>query len=386
MMKILFLEWNSFCNEDIIEAFERLGHIVFKVTFDEKKPVEQQYDSISKALDQSLCDFIFSFNYFPFISLYCMEKGLKYVSWVYDSPYINLYSYTVPNHCNYIFVFDYGVFEELRAGGICTVYYLPMAVNPRRLQSMENYKEQYKRHQCEVSFVGSLYTESKHKLYEKFENIDEFNRGYLDGIMQAQLQVYGYNFLQDMLNPDVINALEKVYPTNPNAPTIASPEYIYAEYVLNRKVTALEREKIIVGLSERYQFHLYTHDLEIKIGKAHNKGPVDYYNEMPYVFMNSKINLNITLRSIKTGIPLRAMDIMGCGGFLITNYQQEFFDYFEPEKEFVYYENLEDLKEKTNFYLQKDTIRCQIARNGCECVRREHTFEKRVKEILNVIL
>ena len=38
------------------------------------------------------------------------------------------------------------------------------------------------------------------------------------------------------------------------------------------------------------------------------------------MFANSKVNLNITLRNIKTGIPLRALDIMGAGGFLLTNY------------------------------------------------------------------
>ena len=52
-----------------------------------------------------------------------------------------------------------------------------------------------------------------------------------------------------------------------------------------------------------------------------NMGSVDYYDMMPYVFKCSDINLNITLRSIKTGIPLRAMDIMGAGGFLMSNYQ-----------------------------------------------------------------
>lgn len=63
-----------------------------------------------------------------------------------------------------------------------------------------------------------------------------------------------------------------------------------------------------------------------------NKGPIDYYNEMPYVFNNSRINLNITLRSIKSGIPLRAMDICGAGGFLLSNYQADFYDFLLREK------------------------------------------------------
>lgn len=384
-MRILFLEWNSFCNEDIIQAFMALGHQVIKMSYDENQDIEVQYKSFSETLKKTFVDFVFSFNYFPNVSVFCMQKGLKYVSWVYDSPYINLYSYTVVNDCNYIFIFDYGVYEELCREGIQTVFYLPMAINPQRLNKMKRCDDVRRKPTYDISFVGSLYMERKHNIYEKFHKLDEFSKGYLDGIIEAQLQVSGYNFLQELLNDEIINALEKIYPTNPDALTVASPSYIYAEYVLNRRVTALERKRIIEYLSERHQVQLFTYDKEAQVGKAINRGPIDYYDEMPYVFMNSKINLNITLRSIKTGIPLRAMDIMGCGGFLLTNYQREFFEYFEADKEFVYYENMEDLNSKVEFYLQNDDLRCKIAENGCKKVQENHTFVIRVKDIINIV-
>lgn len=56
-------------------------------------------------------------------------------------------------------------------------------------------------------------------------------------------------------------------------------------------------------------------------------GPIDWYSVMPLVFKNTCINLNITLKSIQSGIPLRGMDIMGSGGFLLTNYQNDFLDF-----------------------------------------------------------
>ena len=61
-------------------------------------------------------------------------------------------------------------------------------------------------------------------------------------------------------------------------------------------------------------------------------GGVDTLKEMPKVFRQSKINLNLSTRSIKTGIPQRVWDILGAGGFLITNYQNELNKYFEIEK------------------------------------------------------
>lgn len=57
------------------------------------------------------------------------------------------------------------------------------------------------------------------------------------------------------------------------------------------------------------------------------RGYIDYMKEMPVMFANSKVNLNITLRNIRTGIPLRALDIMGAGGFLLTNYCYELSEY-----------------------------------------------------------
>lgn len=71
----------------------------------------------------------------------------------------------------------------------------------------------------------------------------------------------------------------------------------------------------IKRLSEIYQVKLYTKNPTPELPNVINMGSVDYYDMMPYVFKCSDINLNITLRSIKTGIPLRAMDIMGAGDF-----------------------------------------------------------------------
>ncbi len=385
-MKILFLDWKGLGNEDVITLFKQKGYAVTKISYDIKLTDEEAFSKEFKnILSKNTFDFLFSFNYYPIVSNCCKEAGLKYVAWVYDSPYIHLYSYTVPNSCNYIFVFDYGVYEEFQQENIKTVYYLPLAVAEKRMSCLYNTAQMRKRHECEVAFVGSMYSEAKHQLYDKFKGVDDFTKGYLDGIINAQLKIYGYNFLQDVMTDHVLEQMQKVYPTNPNDPTIATPEYIYAEYVLARQVTALERKQVIELLSERFDTSLYTNDQALQVGKAHNKGKIDYYDEMPFVFMNAKINLNITLKSIKTGIPLRVMDIMGCGGFLISNYQQELFEYFTPDKEFVYYADYGDLMEKTAFYLEHDDLRQAIAQAGCKNIRENHTYEKRLSAILEVI-
>lgn len=389
-MKVLFLEWNSYDNEDMKEAFRQGGHEVHICPFPNGIRTGQgEADQILRGiLQRGQEDFVFSFNYFPAVSTLCREFHMPYLSWVYDSPYIHIYSYTVLNDCNYIFLFDYAVYEEFRREGITTVYYLPLAVNERRLTHLKNTDDMRRKYEADISFVGSLYDEPKNCLYDKFKSVNPYTKGYLDAIVQAQKRVYGCNFLKDLLTPEVVKEMQRVYPSNPDALTVMKPEDIYADYVLSRQVTALERQEILELLGhmgEKYRINLYTHNPNKRIPGIRNLGAVDYDREMPYVFVNTGINLNITLKSIKTGIPLRVFDIMGCGGFLLTNYQEEILQYFEPNEDFVYYNDYEDLLEKAEYYLSHEKERREIAENGCNKVRTEHTMQKRIAVMLSVL-
>ena len=389
-MNVLFLDWNGYGNEDMKETFIRLGHNVQICPFpDAIRTGQKEADKLLRGhLQKGENDFVFSFNYFPVVSVLCQEFQIPYISWVYDSPYIHVYSYTVLNSCNYIFLFDYAIYEELRNEGISTVYYLPMAVNEHRLEKLDNTEIRERKYRADIAFVGSLYDETKHRLYDKFQNINPFSKGYLDAIIQAQKKVYGYYFLKDLITPEILEEMQRAYPSDPNANTVMTPEAIYADYALARQVTALERQEILTLLGtacKERRIHLYTNNQQRQIPGVTNLGAVDYYREMPYVFLNSKINLNITLRSIKTGIPLRAFDIMGCGGFLLTNYQEELLQYFEPDVDFVYYNDYGDLLEKVEYYLTHDRERMEIAANGCEKVRTQHTMQKRLEAMAAVL-
>lgn len=203
--------------------------------------------------------------------------------------------------------------------------------------------------------------------------------------MEAQLKVQGYNFIEEVLTPDIIAELQRVSPYQSTPSGVETPEYIYSNYFIDRKLTSIERQRLLTLVAQHCSLRLYTINRNAIIPNARNMGPVDYYSEMPYVFANSKINLNITLRSIQSGIPLRAMDIMGAGGFLLTNFQADFLDYFIPNEDFVYYESEDDLVDKINYYLSHEKERAEIAHNGHEKVRANHSFEKFFEHIFQIV-
>lgn len=379
-MKILFIEWASFGNDDIKEAFTAEGHSLVCFPFsnrDCRKDIQIETD-LTAMLRREAPDIVFSFNYFPVISQVCKKEAVRYISWIYDSPYVMLYSYTVINPCNTIYVFDKELYMEFHNAGISTVHYMPMAANTDRLGSL--CARSTATYLYDISFVGSLYTE-QHNFFDRMTTLSDYTRGYLDALMLTQMKVQGYNFIQESLAP-VMDDLYKALPMDPNPDGVESREYLYAQYVINRKITGLERTDLLTAIAASHTLDLFTHDGSFTPTNVHNHGIADYYTQMPLVFRQSKINLNISLRSIKSGIPLRAFDIMGSGGFLLSNYQADFLDDFIPGEDFDYYESKEDLLFKINYYLAHEDERTAIARNGHAKVATGHTYRHRVQEML----
>lgn len=102
---------------------------------------------------------------------------------------------------------------------------------------------------------------------------------------------------------------------------------------------------------------------------------------MPGVFRYSRLNLCPTLKSIRSGIPLRALDIMGAGGTLFSNFQPELAEAFEDGKDVILYESMEDAFAKAEYYLKNDTLRREIARNGYHKICQDFTYPDRIRRM-----
>lgn len=385
-MRILYIDWPCFGKVDVQFTLEQAGH-EFVPFFHEgyQDRNNPEFDKVFREfVGDTQYDCCFSFNYFHIVSNNCKDLGIKYIAALYDSPYVMLYSYSLINPTNYVFMFDKQEYLKLKNEGINTVYYSPLPVNSTIIDFLMEKPFDRNKLSAEVSFVGSLYNED-HNFFDRLANANDYTKGYLDAIMEAQLKVQGYNFIEEVLTPDIIAELQRVSPYRSTPSGTETPEYIYSNYFIDRKLTSIERQRLLSAVAKHCQLKLYTLNRNAVIPNAVNMGVADYYSEMPYVFANSKINLNITLRSIQSGIPLRAMDIMGAGGFLLTNFQADFLDYFIPNEDFVYYESEEDLIDKVNYYLSHEKERLEIAHNGHEKVKANHSFEKFFHDIFQVV-
>lgn len=375
-MNILILHWGAYTHTDILQTFTELNihfHVI-EYIFKDKNADDYFTSWFSEQLKAAHYDAVFSVNYFPLIAEGCAAHNIKYLSWCYDCP-LNVYHIedTLGLDTNYVFLFDRVQVEYYRHLGFTNVYHLPLAINPKRLNSIRLTASEKEYYQSPVSFVGKLYHSTFPALIFPLDN---YFKGYLTAIANTQLTVYGHYFIDDLLTDEFLANINKQLPAPVTKEQLA--------YSLATYVTHNERLLILKHLSDKYPFKLYSLDNHPLLNNIIQQGYVRYFTDMPKVFMSTDVNLNITVRNTQSGIPLRVLDVLGCGGFLLSNYQPEVVEYFIPDTDFVYYESIEDALAKTDFYLRNEDLRLQIANNGRQKCHEQFNYSRQFASLFRI--
>lgn len=395
-MHILMYRWKAYNYRDIEQTFLLLGHTVDNIeqelgSYDVSPEFERV---IEEKIRGTHYDMVFTVNYFPLISNVCERTGVKYVSWTCDNPLISMYHESVFHDCNYIFTFDKTNYLEFRGMGVKHIWYLPLAVDTERMDALLGAPEEagrwkaaqdleMRKYRGDVAFVGSLYERNS---YDKIKNrLPEYLRGYFDAVMEAQLNISGANIVEPMLTTNILEQLQEYFQLEKSEGSFSDLGLIFQTTVLGFKIAEIERRRALIELSKHYRVNVYSNSDVSDLLRIQYCGSVDYWSEMPKVFRMSKINLNFTIPNIKSGIPLRIWDVLGCGGFLLTNYQAEIPYYFKEGEDLVCFDGLEDLCEKVGYYLEHEEERKRIAWNGYRKVREKHSYIERIRTILDTV-
>lgn len=396
-MKILFYRYGSICEPDLIHCFQALGlQVIEDTTQITKKNTtpSETVNAVSELLKKHPFLFVFTINFFPAVSDTCQIYQVPYVCWTVDCPVMELFSPSLSNSCNRIFMFDRAQYEYFRHANPESIFHLPLATNVGRWDTVIKNADSQVRSgfRSDVSFVGSLYEEKDP--YAKISGLSQYTKGYVEGMIEAQLQVYGYNMLEDLLlaepensRPSVMQDFMEHVPDltrSPYAPYF-QPSFIMAHHFIGMHAAVIERHRLLQMLSGHHKVDLYTLSNTERLPMVHNRGGAKTLTEMPLIFHESRINLNMTIRPIQTGLSLRVFDILGCGGFLLTNYQEELPEYYEIGKDVEVFSSGEELVEKADYYLSHEEQRKKIAENGYEKTRAFHTYETRVAQMIRII-
>ncbi|MBD5464730.1 MAG: glycosyltransferase [Lachnospiraceae bacterium] len=336
--------------------------------------------------DAPKADSIFSLRYEPEVAEYCFRQEKKYIVWTIDSPHTPLYHQSFYHESNYIFLFDYDQYcTMLKREAPCHVYYLPLATDVNGFEKViQNAGNKIEHYRSDVSFLGRLYKDPAHSLFDKISYLPPYVEGYLNALMKIQHKMWGADILRESISNQVWEKIKECVKLDVDGYN----EDYYKETIITmmyQKVAQQERMEMCSMLAKEFDFALYTQDSTEFDFNIKNRGYVNYVKEMPLVFAGSKINVNITLRSISSGIPLRCLDIMACGGFLLTNYQAEIGEYFIDGEEVVIYNDFQDMQEKIRYYLCHEDERKRIANQGKEKVAEGFSYERQIGKMLAVL-
>ncbi len=396
-MNVVFHRYNSICEPGYVDAFKALGLSVIEdrqEMTDKNIPPDVRIKTIAELILKERPLFVFSINFFPYISDICEKLNCLYVCVSVDCPVAELSSRSIRNSHNRIFLFDHAQYLETVSENPGGVFHLPLGVMYGDREYVEPGSFTY-----DVSFIGSLY-EEKNPYSDMFGKLSPRVQGLCEGLLGAQELLGGMDLLEtifggaagDLHGQKIID--EILSEVRDFVPDVLKDDGLYVTgmsscWALNNcfgfELTVRDRMTLIAtlaeGLAGEAGVHLFTRSstdgLRRMAPSLITHGGVSTLTEMPGVIRSSRINLNTTMRPIRTGLPQRIWDVLGFGGFLLTNWQSEIPDSLTVGTHLEAYETPEEAIEKIRHYLSNEDERMEIARRGhAEAVSRHGVLNR----------
>jgi len=306
------------------------------------------------------------------------ELGLPLASWFVDNPHLILFDYDHPGADNTaIFTFDAGNLDAMRARGFAHVHYLPLATDPHRFRPDAGAAPS--RWDARISFVGSSMTRQVAQSLALSGLPERLAGEYraVAGAFGRSRETSAARFLENQ-RPDWF---ETVRGLPLREQRLAAESLLTWEatrqYRLDCVRATLPFSPLIVG-DDGWPGLLGE-------GKARFLPPLDYYEALPRFYPRSAVNFNCTSRQMKGAVNQRVFDVPACGGFLLTDHSEQMEALFEPQRESAVYRSVEEIPGMVERFAADPAARTAISRAAARRVLAEHTYEIRLRKLLETM-
>lgn len=123
-----------------------------------------------------------------------------------------------------------------------------------------------------------------------------------------------------------------------------------------------------------------------------NRGARVSEEEAVKIFNASKINLNLHSSPYHEGINPdgdylnpRVFDLAAAGAFQLVDWRSQLPEFFVPDKEVATFTSLLEAREKLDYYLAHEEERLEVAQRGRERCLRDHTYQVRLTQALEIL-
>lgn len=388
-MRILYLASEKLQIAAVPFTLNEMGHQVgiYPCPMEQVERDAGRQEEFERFIRSNALDLLISNTFYACAAEASHQYGIKYAVYGMDSPHYGLWQAKQARYDNvYLFQFDQRECTVLRQNGYRNIWYMPLAA--RNKDSLIVTDDDVRKYRADISFVGSVYTANVFdELSASFPNT--ITDTVMELIEESAFRWDGADRITKQLEQETDPYWDKLYEMFRRMDTgvrLEIPkEYLLKSWMIDRKLTNIERNMVLELLAERYDLKLYTRETEKVAPVIKRFGEVDSGTDAMKVFYSSKINLNLTLRSIESGLPLRIFDIMSVGGFVLTDYREDAAELFEEDKEIVMYRSPEEMLDKIDYYLSHEEDRIRIGVNAWQKVKGEYSYGAQLAKILKIV-
>jgi spore maturation protein CgeB len=348
------------------KGLEKLGHQAFTIA-----PGHDFIKRLLTLLVETRPDFLLAVNHLGFdeegkLTSILTDLKIPFASWYVDSPTYILYGgeRNLSPYCA-VFCWERSYLRPVEKMGFHSPVFLPLATDPETFTSLAGSGMGI--FASPMSFVGDSMETARKKWEKKLPNI-----------VNSKMKEMRIEALSADRHREVLD----IFPA------------VAAHATCDRSRVDIEAA-LIWRMTQEYRLGLVRSLLPLGLVIYGDKGwerllrrrnvlrpPVNYFTELPAVYRGAAVNINCTSFQMKTAVNQRVFDVPACGGFLISDYQEDMDLFFDVGKEAICYRSNEEAVSLAAHYLANETERKRIAEAGRKRVLAEHTYEKRMAELV----
>lgn len=388
-LKVIYFHSDKISLIGIPYAFHLSGHDVIDTEY---RPHlnglnEEDVVAVEKEIKKAGgADIVFTYDFIPAVSVACEHSRIIYLAWVYDCPQVELFRPEVGNSYSFISVFDKKYYEYMKSlETVKNLYYFPLAADMDLFASTEISAEDEEYYRADVSFLGRLY--DKEYVRTVFDMCTQYEKDEIERIVTETLSGRGQDMPRGKAGDALIESVFSYFGNTSEDSKRIDRRYYVENLFLAPRCNEAIRKEILNTIARDFSVVLYSEKLQYDDldPRIILRGQQEYMSQMPKVFYMSKVNLNITSKSIESGIPQRVWDILAVGGFCLTDNRPELEEYFEPGRDLAVYHDLSECNELIGYYLKHEKERLKIALSGYKRVQQTGDMRIRIQKVLETI-
>jgi spore maturation protein CgeB len=352
-------------NNAVVTAGERCTALKYEML---KSPVayekEVQYIVQSGKPDLFISVNMLGFDGNGIFSEYTYRYGIPVAVWFVDDPRPILMSQKEHIRDNMTaFCWERDYIESLRTAGFSNVHYLPLATDPELFSGtvLSNKK-------IPLAFTGtSMAGTFRSSLRNKF-------------MWKQEFEPFVYEIAEQLIaspSLDVASLIQR-YPNTGKVHFSDKRNNVWLHSYIIHTAGMLKRKRIIESMRS-FSIEIFgdRDGWSELVGNEYTvHPPVDYTTKLQEVYNTVNVNLNITSCQMTSAVNQRVFDVPVSGNFLITDYQKDLDELFEPD-EIVKYHTTDELIELYNHFSGDESSRKKITQKARQRILNEHTYVNR---------